>query len=154
MISLTGEYALRALVFLAERCDEWPITASRIAGESGIPRKYLSRVLADLVRAGVLSSTPGRRGGFKMCKLPEQVSLFEVLSPFESVLTAKRACVFGHETCDDEQGCTGHIRWKGVREAFQRFVEDTTVKDVTRSPVVASVNGPLSGWSLSVAGQE
>lgn len=153
MISLTGEYALRALVFLAERREEWPITASRIAGESGIPRKYLSRVLADLVRADVLSAMPGRCGGFKMRKPPEKVSLFDVLVPFEPVLSAKRSCVFGPGTCNDEQACAGHARWNDVREVFQRFVEDTTVKDVTRNGPVTSGNDPLNRWSLSVARQ-
>ena len=64
MLSVTGEYALRAMVYLARNSESWPISGPRIAEAAGVPRKYLSSILADLVRSGLLEGTRGKSGGF------------------------------------------------------------------------------------------
>lgn len=63
MLSLTSEYVLRAAIHLAHYGGQGPISGRRIAELEGIPRKYLSKVLGDLVRSGVLVSCPGKAGG-------------------------------------------------------------------------------------------
>jgi Rrf2 family protein len=130
MISLTGEYALRAMIFLTKHADAWPISGSRIAEEAEIPRKYLSAILADLVRAGLLEGMRGKGGGFRMARPPKEVRLVEVLAPFEPILANRRPCPFGNVTCHDQDPCAGHERWKRVREAYQQFLQDTSVYDV------------------------
>ena len=130
MLTLSSEYALRAMVLLARHADEWPVSAQHIAEQSGIPRKYLSKILADLARAGLLEGSRGKRGGFRMTRSPKEIRLFEVLAPFEPVLTHRRSCPFGNVVCGDDDPCAGHHRWKPVREAYQRFLSETTVHDV------------------------
>lgn len=131
MLSRTSEHALRAVVYLAQHVDDWPIPGRHIAEALDIPRKYLSSILANLVRAGVLEATPGKSGGFGMVRPPERIRLREVLTPFESVLTDHRACPFGNAICSDDHPCAGHHRWRGVREAYERFLQGTTVHDVS-----------------------
>ena len=131
MLSLTREYALRAMIYLAQHGQEGPIPGGRVAEHAGIPRKYLSKVLGDLVRAGVLNSTRGIGGGFQISRSPEDIRLIEVLSPFEPILANRRPCPFGAETCSDDDPCAGHDRWKHVREAYSRFLEETSVRDIT-----------------------
>jgi Rrf2 family protein len=131
MLSRTSEYALRAVVYLAQHVDVWPIPGRRIADELDIPRKYLSSILADLVRAGVLEATPGKSGGFRMVRPPERVRLLEVLAPFESVLTDRRACPFGNAVCSDDHPCAGHSRWRVVRQAYEDFLQESSVYDVS-----------------------
>ncbi len=130
MLSLTSEYALRAMVYLARHADDWPIPGRRIAQEAGIPSKYLSSVLGDLVRAGILAASPGRRGGFRMVRAPETVPLYDILVLFESTLKSRRPCPFGNAVCSDENPCGGHDQWKRVQQAFSLFLRDTSVRDV------------------------
>ena len=130
MLTLTSEYALRAMVFLARHVEEWPVPGQRIAEEAEIPRKYLSKVLADLVRAGVLEGSRGKSGGFRMTRSPRDIHLFEVLAPFEPVLTNRRPCPFGNMVCSDREPCAGHERWKLVRESYDQFLNATSVQDV------------------------
>ncbi len=130
MLTRTGEYALQALVYLAQHEEEWPIPGPRIAEQIGLPRKYLSAILAALVRNGVLDSSRGKGGGFLMARSPKETRLFDVLAPFEPVLADRRPCPFGNPVCNDDDPCAGHDRWKGVREAFYKFVHDTSVHDV------------------------
>lgn len=131
MLSLTSEYALRAMIHLAQRENEWPVTGKQIAREAGIPAKYLSKILGDLVRAGVLESTRGIGGGFRMSRPAKKLSLFEVLAPFESFQV--RRCPFGNKQCGDENPCLAHDRWKKVVEAELSFLQGTSVLDVAVS---------------------
>lgn len=131
MLSLTAEYALRAMICLARMIDEWPVPGRVIAEESKIPAKYLSAILGDLVRAGVLESSPGRTGGFRMARPPKEITLLEVFEPFEPSIGSRRPCPFGNETCSDENPCAGHEPWKKVRESFSKFLCETSVYDVS-----------------------
>ncbi len=133
MLSRTGEYALRAVVYLAQNEDSWPIPGPEIARATKISPKYLSSILGTLVRNGVLEASPGRGGGFRMTRQPGKVLLVEILTPFESVLDDRRPCPFGNPVCSDDDPCAGHHRWKTVREAYYDFVQFTSVQEVSFS---------------------
>jgi Rrf2 family transcriptional regulator, iron-sulfur cluster assembly transcription factor len=130
LLTLTGEYALRAMVYLAQNGDGESITSRQIAEGAEIPSKYLSKVLSDLVRAGVLCAARGKTGGFTLARQPERIRLAEVLAPFEPVLGSRRPCPFGNLVCSDEDPCAGHYGWKRVRDEFTSFLDRTTVRDV------------------------
>jgi len=128
MLSLTSEYALRAMIHMAQHFDEQPILGKRIAEGTGIPAKYLSKVLGDLVRVGVLKSSRGRGGGFRMSRAPREVHLCDVLAPFES--SDPRRCPFGQALCSDETACSAHDQWKKVLDAQERFLKEVSLYDV------------------------
>lgn len=133
MLTLTSEYALRAIVFLAQSSahkDSHRIRGKEIAAQTEVPYKYLTRILADLVRAGVLEATRGKNGGFKLARKPTSIQLYEVLSPFEPVLGNRRPCPFGNLICSDDEPCAGHDQWKTVREAYTTFLNETNIHDV------------------------
>ncbi|MEE9294932.1 MAG: Rrf2 family transcriptional regulator [Phycisphaerae bacterium] len=125
MLTLTSQYALRALVYLAQHEKEWPIPGWHIAQQAGVPAKYLSKVLGDLVRFGVLESSPGRTGGFQLRRSPKATMLFDVLSPFERF--DRRRCPFENKECSDENPCQAHRAWKKVVDAEKRFLKGTSV---------------------------
>ncbi|GJM25627.1 MAG: Rrf2 family transcriptional regulator [Phycisphaerae bacterium] len=131
MISLTGEYAILATVYLTRHSDECPLPARRIAEDLQIPRKYLSSVLHDLVRAGVLVASPGRSGGYQMQREPKNVRLQEVLAPFESMAAKRAIFPFGDIQCSDDNRCAVHKRWNCIDAAYRHFMEETSVYDVS-----------------------
>ncbi len=136
MLSLTSEYVLRAMIYLAQHEQDCPVPGRTIAGEADIPAKYLSNVLGALVRNGILESSPGRTGGFSMARPADRIKLFDLLAPFESFHIAR--CPFGNQACSDTHPCLAHSRWKQVKEAELEFLNDTSIKDVafeaSRSP--------------------
>ncbi len=129
MLSLTGQYALRALIFLAQHVDEWPIPGKRIAQETEIPAKYLSKVLGDLVRARILESSRGIGGGFRMKRTARQTLLIDVLAPFEQFDWPR--CPFGNQECSEQNPCQAHDRWKKVIDMERGFLRMTSVFDVS-----------------------
>jgi Rrf2 family protein len=148
MLTATSEYALRAVSLLARADSDGMLSAMRIAEETDVPRKYLSAILSELVRAGVLESAPGPNGGFRLVRPPGQLPLNAVLEPFEPILWKRRPCPFGQSTCSDDDACGGHERWKKVREAYLEFLHQTTVLDVAAKPEVDANSAP------SIVGRE
>lgn len=131
MLSRTGQYALRAMIFLARHVEDWPIPAPRVAAQTRIPHRYLSKIMGDLVRAGVLESARGVGGGFRITRPPDRVSLFDVLIPFEGDLSnGGRACPFASQRCSDRNPCLGHEGWKKVRGALEQFLRETSLHEV------------------------
>lgn len=129
MLTLSSQYALRAMIYMAQHVDQWPIPGRIIAKEAQIPPKYLSKILGDLVRAGVLNSNRGKSGGFSMRKQPDKTTLMSVLTPFEQF--QQRNCPFGNKRCGDANPCLAHDQWKQVVEAEKAFFTNTTVHDVS-----------------------
>ena len=129
LISQTGEYAMRAVVLLTERADEGHVEAKSIAKDGKIPEKYLQKILRDLVRAGLLTSTRGFGGGFKLAKPPKRIKLAHVLAPFEPLDEMTR-CPFGHAEHGKPKPCPVHSRWQKVTKAYTGFLEGTNLADL------------------------
>jgi Rrf2 family nitric oxide-sensitive transcriptional repressor len=84
MIPKTAEYALRAAVVLA-RNPQRAFSAEQIADTTHVPRRYAHKVLQALVRAGFVRSTSGPGGGYALVRLPEDLSILDVVSAVEPV---------------------------------------------------------------------
>lgn len=78
MISTTGEYALRAAVFLAQHHPD-SYTTALIAKGTKVPPGYLSKILQAMVRAELIHSRRGLHGGFKLIREPEDITVLDVL---------------------------------------------------------------------------
>jgi len=146
MLSQTAEYALRAVIHLAEHEEDAPVRVGDMARELGAPRNYLSKILGELVRAGILSSARGPAGGFRLAVVPGKLTLSRVVSAFDPV-PGRRRCLLGRTRCSDAHPCGAHDRWKSVAEAMTEFFRTTTVADV-----LTSEDGEESAALLGMAG--
>lgn len=129
ILSNTGEYALRAVIYLAEREGDGPVRVEDVATALGVPRNYLSKILHTLVKRGLLSSLRGPKGGFQLAIASEAVSLFEVVAAFDDI-DARRACLLGRHACAEGDLCLVHERWAGAATEVTEFFRDTMVGDV------------------------
>ncbi len=82
MFSQTSEYALRAMVCLANSEDQ-QMTTRQIAERTQVPPNYLSKVLLSLVRAGLVRSQRGLHGGSLLAREPENITMLEVINAVE-----------------------------------------------------------------------
>jgi Rrf2 family protein len=129
MLSQTAEYALRAVLAIAAEKDGHAVGAGKLAAALGIPQNYLSKTLHHLTRAGVLESTRGKLGGFRLARPAERIPLLDVVEPFDDV-TGRRTCLMGRPVCSDYNACAAHDRWKAVAERTAEFFRETTVGDL------------------------
>ena len=129
MLTQTAEYALRAVLEVAAAGADQPVGAARLAARLGIPQNYLSKTLHHLAKAGVLESTRGKSGGFRLARAASKISLLDVVSPFDDV-TGRKTCLMGRPVCSDHNACAAHERWKKVAEQTAEFFRATTVADL------------------------
>ncbi|PRQ03701.1 HTH-type transcriptional repressor NsrR [Enhygromyxa salina] len=84
MLSKTAEYALRATVWLAREPGKTE-PAARLASCIRVPRRYLHKVLQDLVAAGLVHSRPGPGGGYTLSHDPAEISILDVVNAVEPI---------------------------------------------------------------------
>lgn len=131
MLSDTAEYALRAVLYIAD--NEGMIRVDTLAETLGLPRNYLSKTLYALTKAGILTSMRGPRGGFDLAIPANQLTLSQIIEPFDAI-EAQRACLLGRKECDDANPCPAHHRWKGIGEQIAAFFRSTTVEELIHDP--------------------
>ena len=134
MLSQTAEYALRTVLYLAARQEDGLFRVSEIAAELDVPQNYLSKTLHQLARAGVLHSSRGKHGGFRLAKPARELTLAEVVAPFNGP-SGTRICLLGRAACSDSDPCPAHARWKSVSNEVSTFFRETKVSDLLESPV-------------------
>jgi Rrf2 family protein len=129
MITRTGLHAVRAMAALARLPEGAYAGAAGIAREIGAPPNYLSKLLQNLAREGLVRSQKGLGGGFRLARDPRSISLLDVVEPIEQV-SRWSGCVLGHRDCSDEVPCAIHDRWKRVRTDYLRMLRQTTIADL------------------------
>lgn len=137
ILSQTAIYALQATMYLAEVPEDEPVRVEDIARTLAVPRNYLSKILNVLGHAGVLASSRGRAGGFTLGRPSAEVTLSQVIAPFDDVAGAS-ACFLGQERCSDASPCAAHARWKEISGSVKDFLDGTTVEDLTRGGASAA----------------
>jgi len=124
MISQTVEYALRAILTLAQNHGK-PCTAQRISELTEVPAPYLSKMMQMLVRNGLVLSRRGLHGGFLLARSPEDLTVWDVLEAVEP-LKRIRECPLrlgAHRT----NLCALHRRLDNAIESVEEAFKAATI---------------------------
>jgi len=130
ILSASATHALRAIAFLAGRPGEEAMLGRDLARKVGIPVPYLSKVLAALARAGVLSASRGVKGGYRLARPASRIKLLQVVEPFEGKRALPGCLLRPGKACRASAACSAHASWSGVKERYTEFLERTTVEDI------------------------
>ena len=129
MLPKTAEYALRAVVWLAQE----PVRrepAEQLAEKTQVPRRYLHKVLQDLVQGGFVRSQSGPGGGYALARLPEKISILDVVNavaPLERI----RECPLGLKS--HTSLCPLHKELDRAYAATEKAFAGVTVEQLVRS---------------------
>jgi Rrf2 family protein len=129
MISKTAEYALRAAVWLAQSPDQ-PSAADQLAEVTKVPRRYLHKVLQDLVRAELVRSQSGPRGGYALSRAPAKITILDVVNatdPLERI----RHCPLGLPS--HTRLCPLHNELDRVYASAEKGLASVTLDQLLRS---------------------
>jgi Rrf2 family protein len=143
-----ADYTVRAVLDLARNHDaDGRRKAARIAEEMAVPASYLPALLAELVRAGVVTSTAGPAGGYRLAREPGEVSLLEVVEVADGPI-ASRVCVLRGGPCRWEDACAVHEPWARAQEALRAslaatsFAELAAIDRILDTPADVPLPGP------------
>lgn len=134
MISQTLEYALRAVVYLADQSPE-ACTNERIAEVTKVPPAYLSKVLQGLRRKGIVLSQRGAGGGMSLAKAPCELTILEVVEAFDPIQRIE-SCPLGLAS-HRKQLCPLHKRLDDVMALAQEAFGQTTIADLLEEPTTS-----------------
>ena len=129
MFGKSFEATLAAVALLAENHSSGvPLTTEEIAGRKRLPRPFVAKLLTALGQAGIVTSKPGRHGGFLLARPPEQLTLNEVANAV-GYRTRIRCCPFGPEYGDNgERGhCPMHEQISNLRHQIERVLSENTL---------------------------
>jgi len=134
MLSTTSQYALRALSHLAAQSGE-AVLGRDLAESVEIPANYLSKVLLTLRNAGLVTTTRGSGGGYRLAKGADEIYLVDVVELFEEISRAKPSCFLGHSrACSQATPCSAHSAWRGLQTEYVRFLVATPLSAITGKP--------------------
>ena len=151
MISQTVEYALRAVVFLADQ-NGAARTTQQIADTTRVPTAYLSKVMQELGRAKLVQSQRGLHGGFTLGKDPKHLTIWEVVEAVEP-LQRIRQCPLGLES-HRLRLCPLHKRLDDALASIEKAFRETTVADVIDEPTTSRPLCPFPRLPLRKADED
>lgn len=128
MLSRSALYALQATLHLARQPGNATVSAAAMANRLDVPPEYLAKVLARLRSAGILESTRGAHGGYRLAVPPAWLYVDQVVRPFQRVRSLKR-CLLGGR-CDPERPCPAHRQRLAWNEARARIQAATSLSDL------------------------
>ena len=130
MFSKATEYALRATIFIAQKCeDDRKLSLDEIATAIDSPRPFTAKIMQLLTKDGMLvSSTRGPNGGFYLTKTARKQPIISVLKAMgeESVLDK---CVLGLKMCSEIKPCPMHSEYVHVRRKLKELFHTKSIEE-------------------------
>ena len=125
-----GDYAVRRAMELA-RVDRRQTTGPELAGLTRVPSAFLPQVIGDLVRAGIVANKRGRRGGYRLGRQPDDVSLLDVVEAVEGD-GRRTTCVMRGGPCRQGGACEVHDAFVQAQEALFDSLAHVSLADLVR----------------------
>lgn len=130
-ISSRGRYALRLMVDIANRpADEW-VNLRDVASRQEISVKYLEQIVTPLSRAGLLLSSRGPQGGYRLSRPAKGYTAGDILRAIEGSL-APVACLEGENRCGRRSFCPTLNFWEGLGRLVNEYVDSVTLEELAR----------------------
>lgn len=142
IISTKGRYGLRAMFEIAKASGEGPLSIKQISVAQRLSEQYLEQLFSRLKSAGLVASTRGAGGGYKLARKPCEISVGNVLTALEGELSPAE-CVGDDATqCENMQLCTTHIIWQRIYDGFNDVVNSITLQDMLDDYLCLAIKEP------------
>jgi Rrf2 family iron-sulfur cluster assembly transcriptional regulator len=134
MLSNSCRYGIRAVIYLASQ----PLSAGKtgirkISSDLGLPTPFLAKILQQLAKQKILSSSKGPHGGFSVSKDPRLITLLDIVNSIDGkdVFTN---CVIHNSSCEcvekDKKHCTLHEDYQKTRSDLIKLFTNKTIYDL------------------------
>ena len=130
MISTKGRYALRVMLYLAQKNDKEYIPLKEIAENEGISKKYLEIIVKDLVKGGLVKGSSGKGGGYRLCRTAEEYSVGEILNLTEGSLALVACLSDGAAGCERAAACKTLPMWSELDKIIHDYFYSKKLSDL------------------------
>jgi len=125
-ISTRGRYGLRAMLELARRYEEGPVSLQEIAEDQGVSFKYLEQIFAQLKSEGLVQSVRGAEGGYMLHKPPREISVKDIVLALEGRI-APAECLEEGTNCGREEECISRRVWRELQTTIEKLLSRKTL---------------------------
>jgi Rrf2 family protein len=135
-VSTRGEYGVRLMVDLARNFGGQPRSLTEIGQAEGLQLKvqYLEQLVRVLREHGLVESTRGAHGGYRLSRAPENICMGEVVRALEGPIAPMICATEGEMEilCDRLDGCSTRYLWARVRDAVTSVLDSITLADLVQ----------------------
>jgi Rrf2 family protein len=142
-ISAKVDYAVRAAAELVDAPGEQPLTARQIASSQGIPVSFLPSILRELTTAGIVRSSRGFEGGYRLDKPADQITIADIIRAVDGPLATVRRRP-PEDTPYNGSALALQRVWIAVRKNLRDVLEHVTIADLAAGQLPEVVNDLLA----------
>jgi len=126
-ITRQADYALRAMLYLARAYEKKDLRSAtkQIAENQEIPASFLAKIISQLSIAGLIQTSRGAKGGVRLARKPEDISLLDVVEAIDGPITLNE-CVDDPSVCVFGDNCPIHEVWCEAKTQLVRKLQDST----------------------------
>lgn len=127
-LSTKIEYGLNLLITLSKNKDR--MSLRQVADQTGMPYRFLNKLVPDLIKADLITSKEGKGGGFSLAKKPTAININHILKALGEPLDIAQC--FSHKNCPiDKKGkCKMKLVWARIKKNIDKELNKTTLKDL------------------------
>jgi Rrf2 family protein len=138
-ITRQADYAVRAMIYLAELGPERRAATSEIAQEQQIPPSFLAKIVSQLSVAGLLQTSRGARGGVSLAKSSDQISLLDVVEAIDGPILLNE-CVGENSNCVFGSTCEMKPVWCDAQKELVTRLRNTNFSQFVHKPLAVATD--------------
>lgn len=129
-ISTKGRYALRMLIDLIQHQNEGYIALKDVANRQQISKKYLEQIVPTLSKGGIIMSSRGFQGGYRLIVHPQDCTVGQILRLTEGAMTPIPCLDCEPAGCENKASCSTLNMWLGLEKAINDYIDNITLQDI------------------------
>lgn len=125
-LTTKGRFAVTAMIDLAARQDDGPVTLAGIAERQKISLSYLEQLFGKLRRHNIVSSVRGPGGGYRLARSIDAITVADIIIAVDEPLDATQCG--GMQNCHDEHRCMTHDLWANLNKRMYAYLDSVTLQ--------------------------
>ncbi|MDR3773544.1 MAG: Rrf2 family transcriptional regulator [Terracidiphilus sp.] len=130
-LTRASDYAVRVMIHLATLPEGERALLPTLALATGAPGSFLSKILQNLSRAGLIASYRGQLGGFEILPRGRQASVREVIEAIDGPISLN-LCLQHGKSCSRKSWCPAHLVWVQAQAAMLQVLDQAIVADLAQ----------------------
>jgi len=129
LLSKSCVYGIRSMIYLTLKHENNFVQIKNISGDLGISFHFLTKILQLLTQGGLVHSFKGPKGGVKLAKPAENISLLDIVTIVDGTDLFEQ-CILGLPGCNQQKPCPLHDDWDRQREVIKNSFKQTSLAQI------------------------
>ncbi|MGL1833835.1 Fe-S cluster assembly transcriptional regulator IscR [Rhodocyclaceae bacterium SMB388] len=129
-LTTKGRFAVTAMIDLASREEDGPVTLAGIADRQRISLSYLEQLFGKLRRYKLVSSVRGPGGGYRLARGMDAITVADIIIAVDEPLDATQCG--GKQNCHDEHRCMTHDLWANLNKRMYEYLDSVTLEALVK----------------------